>query len=283
MELLGFTDSNTVMKPYIGLIIFILLLLAIIYFNFTGNRLDWKNNKGFLIFTVTIIASVVFMKGISLIPLKQYDIGYLFPAAITAMMLKIFLNDRSAFTGTIILALAGAIIFNNQATGAFHITMSLYILISGLSGMAFLTKQNHRSKILQAGLFVSVINILVIIALLFIPNSKFSTIQYLIYVVMGFVSGIGSSILTIGFIPFFEAGFGILSTMKLIELSNPNHPLLKKILTEAPGTYHHSVMVANIADSACEAVGANGLLARVASYYHDIGKTVRPNFLSKTR
>lgn len=278
LELLGFTDSNTVMKPYIGLIIFILLLLAIIYFNFTGNRLDWKNNKGFLIFTVTIIASVVFMKGISLIPLKQYDIGYLFPAAITAMMLKIFLNDRSAFTGTIILALAGAIIFNNQATGAFHITMSLYILISGLSGMAFLTKQNHRSKILQAGLFVSVINILVIIALLFIPNSKFSTIQYLIYVVMGFVSGIGSSILTIGFIPFFEAGFGILSTMKLIELSNPNHPLLKKILTEAPGTYHHSVMVANIADSACEAVGANGLLARVASYYHDIGKTVRPNF-----
>ena len=66
--------------------------------------------------------------------------------------------------------------------------------------------------------------------------------------------------------------------MKLIELSNPNHPLLKKILTEAPGTYHHSIMVANLADRACEAVGANGLLARVASYYHDIGKTKRPHF-----
>jgi cyclic-di-AMP phosphodiesterase PgpH len=66
--------------------------------------------------------------------------------------------------------------------------------------------------------------------------------------------------------------------MRLIELSNPNHPLLRKILTETPGTYHHSVMVANLADAACEAIGANGLLARVGCYYHDIGKTKRPQF-----
>ncbi|HVH96624.1 MAG TPA: HDIG domain-containing protein, partial [Bacillus sp. (in: firmicutes)] len=84
--------------------------------------------------------------------------------------------------------------------------------------------------------------------------------------------------LTIGLLPFFEAGFGILSSMSLIELSNPNHPLLKKILTEAPGTYHHSIMVANLAESACEAIGANGLLARVGCYYHDIGKTIRPKY-----
>lgn len=87
-----------------------------------------------------------------------------------------------------------------------------------------------------------------------------------------------SSALTVGLLPFFETSFGILSDMKLIELSNPNHPLLKKILTEAPGTYHHSVMVANLSDSACEAIGANGLLARVGAYYHDIGKTVRPHY-----
>lgn len=66
--------------------------------------------------------------------------------------------------------------------------------------------------------------------------------------------------------------------MRLIELSSPNHPLLKKILTETPGTYHHSLMVANLAEAACEAIGANGLLARVGCYYHDIGKTNRPGF-----
>jgi cyclic-di-AMP phosphodiesterase PgpH len=69
-----------------------------------------------------------------------------------------------------------------------------------------------------------------------------------------------------------------LSSMKLIELSNPNHPLLRKILTESPGTYHHSLMVANLSEGACEAIGANGLLARVAAYYHDIGKTKRPRY-----
>ena len=91
-------------------------------------------------------------------------------------------------------------------------------------------------------------------------------------------SGILSGALTIGLMPFFESAFGLLSDMRLIELSNPNHPLLKKVLTETPGTYHHSVMVANLSDAACEAIGANGLLARVGSYYHDIGKTIRPGF-----
>lgn len=66
--------------------------------------------------------------------------------------------------------------------------------------------------------------------------------------------------------------------MRLIELSNPNHPLLKKVLTETPGTYHHSIMVANLAEAACEAIGADGLLARVGCYYHDVGKTRRPLF-----
>ncbi|RKJ21997.1 HDIG domain-containing protein, partial [Butyricicoccus sp. 1XD8-22] len=87
-----------------------------------------------------------------------------------------------------------------------------------------------------------------------------------------------SGALTMGLLPFFESAFGLLSTMKLIELSNPNHPLLKKILTETPGTYHHSVMVANLAEAACEAIDADGLLARVGCYYHDVGKTRRPAF-----
>lgn len=75
---------------------------------------------------------------------------------------------------------------------------------------------------------------------------------------------------------FFEATFGILSALKLVELSNPNHPLLRKLLTETPGTYHHSVMVGNLSEAAAEAIGADGLLCRVGSYYHDIGKTKRP-------
>src|SRR5699024_11187507 len=87
-----------------------------------------------------------------------------------------------------------------------------------------------------------------------------------------------AAILTIGLLPFFETGLGILSASTLLALANPNQKLIKKILTEAPGTYHQSVMVASLSESACEAIGANGLLARVGSYYHDIGKTVNPEY-----
>ena len=125
---------------------------------------------------------------------------------------------------------------------------------------------------------LSVVNGIIIIALLYTLDMQMSNVQAILYFFAAFTSGISSAILTVGLLPFFEAGFGVLSTMKLIELSSPNHPLLRKILTEAPGTYHHSVMVANLAETACEAIGANGLLARVGCYYHDIGKTKRPQF-----
>lgn len=278
LELIGLVNTDFPYMPFIGLIIFVLALVGVIYSYFNENRRNETTHKELIIFSVILVTSIVIMKGISSIPIKQYDISFVFPAALCAMLIKILLNDRLGIIGTIVLATSGAVIFNGQSSGSFHLTVAIYIIFSGLAGIAFLSNQNQRSKIFQAGLFVSAINILVIIAMLFIPNTKFSVSQYLIYGSMGIFSGISSAVLTIGFLPFFEAGFGILSTMKLIELSNPNHPLLKKILTEAPGTYHHSVMVANLADSACEAIGANGLLARVACYYHDIGKTRRPNF-----
>jgi putative nucleotidyltransferase with HDIG domain len=91
-------------------------------------------------------------------------------------------------------------------------------------------------------------------------------------------SGILSAAFTLGFLPYFEAVFGILSPLRLVELGNPNHPLLRKLLTEAPGTYHHSILVANLAESAAEAIGADGLLARIGAYYHDVGKIRRPRF-----
>ena len=113
---------------------------------------------------------------------------------------------------------------------------------------------------------------------LLMTQSSYTAKELLFYLVAAIVSALLSGALTIGTLPFIETVFGILSSLRLIELSSPNHPLLKKILMEAPGTYHHSIMVANLAEAACEAVGADGLLARVGCYYHDIGKTKRPGF-----
>ena len=78
------------------------------------------------------------------------------------------------------------------------------------------------------------------------------------------------------FLPLWESVFRILTPFKLLELSNPNHPILKRLLMEAPGTYHHSVIVGNLSENAANAIGSNGLLARVSAYYHDQGKLKRP-------
>ncbi len=217
--------------------------------------------------------SLILMKLISLIEeVDQHDIRYIFPAAMMAMLLRVLMNERVAFMMTAILAACGGIVFHDEITGTIEVEIALYILFSGLAGMIFLSERSERNNILRAGFLVSCVNVLFIFFMLFIGNVQITKIEYVYYVVYGLVSGLMSAVLTMGLLPFFEAGFGILSTMRLIELSNPNHPLLKRILTEAPGTYHHSVMVANLAESACEAIHANGLLARVGSYYHDIGQ-----------
>jgi putative nucleotidyltransferase with HDIG domain len=99
----------------------------------------------------------------------------------------------------------------------------------------------------------------------------------------GLLNGLLSGVLAIGILPYLETLFGITSSIRLLELANPNHPLLKRLLLEAPGTYHHSVLVGNLAEAAAEAVGGHPLLVRVGAYYHDIGKLKRPYFFSENQ
>jgi cyclic-di-AMP phosphodiesterase PgpH len=279
LQLVGLLESGNSYLPFIGLGMIVALILFCLYFIINEMESADKKQKYLLIYSIIFITSILLMKLISLFEEFEYsEIGYIFPAAMGAMLIKILINERLALVQIVILAICGTIIFNEGITGTLNITVGIYILTSGLAGILFMQKQNQRSKILQAGLFIAVVNLIVIVSMLFLRNSQYSGMEYGFYFIAAFLSGVTSAVLTIGLLPFFEAGFGILSTLRMIELSNPNHPLLRKILTEAPGTYHHSVMVANLSEAACEAIGANGLLARVGCYYHDIGKTKRPQF-----
>jgi cyclic-di-AMP phosphodiesterase PgpH len=280
LELVGVLNSEKAIQPFIGLTLIILILLAAIYYFFYEQGIPAETKQSnLLLFSIIFILAVVIMKIVSLFQQFDYaEIGYVFPAAMGALLIKILMDEKLSILYTIIIAICGSTIFNQGTAGTFNMAVGIYILCSGIAGILILSRQNHRSKILKAGLLVSLVNIIVILALMFLQNGQYSGLDYGLYILVALVSGISSSVLTIGLLPFLEASFGILSTMRLIELSNPNHPLLRKILTETPGTYHHSVMVANLADAACEAIGANGLLARVGCYYHDIGKTKRPQF-----
>jgi cyclic-di-AMP phosphodiesterase PgpH len=280
LELVGLLDNKQSFKPFIGLIILLTIILTSVYFYFYQlKEQQEKRQTHLLMFGIVFILTFFILKIISMLQIFNYSgIGYLFPAAMGGMLIKILIDEKLAILSSIIFAIFGSVLFNEGVSGTLNFSVGIYILFSSLSGVLFLTDQNQRSKILQAGSFTAAVNLLTIWALMFLPNGQFSGLEYGYYILTAIFSGIGSAVLTMGLLPLLETSFGILSTMKLIELSNPNHPLLRKILMEAPGTYHHSVMVANLADAACEAIGANGLLARVGCYYHDIGKTKRPNF-----
>lgn len=282
LELAGFLRTNDTIYPYLGLALFIVLTFTIFYyfFQFPKRKIKEDHAKNqLLIFSIVFVFSLGVMKIFSLFDSFKYtDIAYFFPGAMAAMLIKMLLNDRLSVAMTILLGAFGAIVFNGETPGHIDYTMGLYMMFSGFTAIMILSRENFKTKVLSAGLLLSLFNVAFLFSLLFIMNGSYSKMEYLYNSIAAIVSGLGSAVLTMGLLPFFEAGFGILSSIKLLELSNPNHPLLRKILTETPGTYHHSVMVANLAESACEAIGANGLLARVGCYYHDIGKIKRPQF-----
>jgi uncharacterized domain HDIG len=149
-------------------------------------------------------------------------------------------------------------------------------LFGGLIGVYSVSHLSQRSDLARAGLFVSGINVLMISAIGLSTGMRLMV--WLAGLLLCIVNGVASSFLTVGALHWFEAGFRITSSVRLLELSNPNRPLLKRLLMEAPGTYHHSILVGNLAEAAAEAVQADATLVRVAAMYHDIGKLKRPYF-----
>ncbi len=279
LEVVGLLDDTVNIYPFIGLAVFVIGLTAYLAY-FLQERHSAHSNRNqqiFLYLTVFAFTIIVF-KIVSLTAGLMNGIQYLLPTAMGTMLIKMLMNERLALASALVFALAGSILLNTDTVGIINGEMGLYILVSSIAAIFLLGRHNHRSKILKTGLYVSLINIASIIMIYMLRMGQLDWVDIGIYSGFALLSGFLSAVLTLGLMPFFEAVFGILSTMKLIELSNPNHPLLRKLLMEAPGTYHHSVMVANLAEAACEAIGANGLLARVGSYYHDVGKTKRPHF-----
>ncbi|SDX07493.1 HD family phosphohydrolase [Paenibacillus sp. PDC88] len=203
-------------------------------------------------------------------------VGYLAPVGIGVMLITLLLDIPLAYMCAIIFGILSSIILNTQLNENFDFNFGLFTIIISFAAIFATDKASQRSTLLKSGIIVSLIGSLVVFMLAILGNAEWDRTAAMYSVGFAFAGGILMAVLAIGLMPFFESLFGILSALKLVELSNPNHPLLRKLLTETPGTYHHSVMVGNLSEAAAEAIGADGLLCRVGSYYHDIGKTKRP-------
>ena len=154
-------------------------------------------------------------------------------------------------------------------------------IISGTFSAFLVEKANQRSKLSMTGLIIGLVNVLIIVCIGIINKS--GAIEMGRHSLIAFFNGVISIVITVGMLPFWESAFNVITPLKLLELTNPNQSLLKRLLMEAPGTYHHSLMVGNLAEAATEAIGGNALLARVGAYYHDVGKLRRPNFFMENQ
>lgn len=163
-------------------------------------------------------------------------------------------------------------------SGFFFDEQVVRTLVSSMIGctvaVLMMRKKQRRGEYVLAGLLAGVANALVYFCYGVMQSFRFN--EFVVIMGFGVANGLISGLLSVGLLPVWEAMFSLATPSKLLELSNPSNPLLKRLMIEAPGTYHHSVMTANLAEAGAEVVGADAMLARVSAYYHDIGKLTNP-------
>ncbi|MGM0498677.1 MAG: HD family phosphohydrolase [Bacillota bacterium] len=272
LERLGLQKGGINYYNISGRIIISLILIIILGFYFYKYQKDiWQDNSKLLLVELLILMVVVLAKILTLF--HNPFVNYMVPTAMASILLTILIGSDTALITTLFISLLIAPIYDMN----FNIVLTSFL--AGLIGIFSVTKVKERGDIIRAGLNVSFILVFLIGGLSLLQQNQ--DWSYLIWSIGGgIVNGLLVGVLANGLLPYLEDLFDMTSSVKLLELSNPSQPILKRMLVEAPGTYHHSVIVGNLAETAAEDVGADALLARAAAYYHDIGKLKRPYFFS---
>ncbi|WP_214782293.1 HDIG domain-containing metalloprotein [Exiguobacterium sp. s183] len=277
LELTGAIDPNRSLAPLFGSFLLSGLLTGGFLFMLIRSKIkDLLLNPKILVtvYGLLLLQLGIFF-GVGYIGVDYTTYAYLLaPTAFVVLLLRILIDERVALASAFITMIAGSIVVTFGQSTNF---MTLVYVATGSFLAVFLVEPKiQRKRLFLSGVLLGIVNIIMVIALLLLRNVQVTWEMAMYLSGFAVISALLSIVLTFGFLPFLEPWFGVLSSGRLVELMSPTHPLLRKLLMEAPGTYHHSMMVANLAESACEAIGADGLLARVASYYHDLGKTERP-------
>lgn len=209
--------------------------------------------------------------------------AYMMPTSVGLMLIALLFDHRTSLYCNIALGFIASLL-TNASSGLFSVTMFSVLLMSMVSGpiiLAVFSRLTQRMTTLLAGALAGLSNFLCTLAVGLVNSADLSAVMT--NALWALAGGLISGILCIGLQPLLESLFNLATNSKLIELSNPNQPLLRRLMLEAPGTYHHSIIVANLAEAAADAVGGNPLLARVGAYYHDVGKLKRPTYFKENQ
>lgn len=201
---------------------------------------------------------------------------YILPFPAFIFILAIFTNSRVAFVASTMLLAVLSI--GHQYNIQFLSTFVFLNLVStiAISRIRF----SKRIDLIKTGFEISLAGVIIVFSIYLLEKCLIDVSNVLILTNVGLmlINGVMSAIIALGTLPLFESASKIITPYGLAELADHNQPLLKRLQFEAPGTYHHSLMVANLCEAAAEAIGANPILARVGAFYHDIGKLKRPLF-----
>src|SRR5882724_4507528 len=221
------------------------------------------------------ILAVVMNRNITVVPFgSQIAYEYLTPFAVGAALVVLLTDVGLAFVFSAVLS-----VFIGLLSGNVYI--AAYTLLSSLAAIHFLKHIRSRGAILRDGVYLGLLNMLVVAALDLLGANMVRLNSIGFDMVAAMVSVVFTAVVALVTLPIFEVTFKVTTDIKLIELGNLDLPILRRLASEAPGTYHHSIVVGMLAEAAAEAIGADALFARVASYYHDIGKIKMPEYFAE--
>ncbi|MEA3544939.1 MAG: HDIG domain-containing protein, partial [Thermodesulfobacteriota bacterium] len=282
LKLRAIRDSgrdNRSLQTAAGLLICSLLLIYVLFCFAQTNISKFRPDSRDLLFLASVFLAMFLLLKISIFiatamgnTFAYFDSSvyfYAIPFALGAMLVRIVLNSETAFLFAVCCSVLVGILFGHS------LPMTLYVLIGSLVGAHGVRHCQQRATLYRAGLWIGLANMAALIGIHFLLGRSFE-LQFLWKLCFGFFGGLVSAVFVNGTIPLVESFFKYTTDIKLLELANMNSPILRQLMIEAPGTYHHSILVGNLAEAAAEAVNANPLLTRVAAYYHDIGKIKKP-------
>ncbi len=250
----------------INLVFPVFLLAVLSYVKFMHRELKYSYNLAQISLLYLIIFSSSYFLTANQLPLL------FFPFAVVPMLVALLFNDRVL---TLVITMAGAMTISRFSPDPHSI--GTMFLISGLASGIMVFGARRRNTIINSGIAVGLIQ-----AISFFLIERLSFVDPMRYLVL-LLNGIVSAMIVLGILPVFEYLFGRITNIKLLELADFNNPILNRLMLEAPGTYHHSLVVGNLSQAACKAIGANALLARIGAYYHDIGKLDKPEYFTENQ
>ncbi len=274
-----FAAKQEKLPETIGVILFVLFALICTSAIFRLPDLHLRIRFKYQILIISsIVVTLMLVKGGALLGelvesrylnIQNQSYTLILPVALGSMLVGILLSFEAALITGLLSALFCSIMMQN------NIYFFIYSIMGCLVASLPMTKFDSRYSILIHGLKISAVSLIMMLIIQLIQSNKIEVFAWF-SILAALMNGVLTAIFTSFLLPFFESGFGITTNLKLLELSNMNHPALKDLIRKAPGTYQHSIIVGNLAESAASKIGANPLLSRVAAYYHDIGKASNP-------